>query len=322
VRLRSIQVLRGLAASSVVMLHATGSFPKGAVGVDLFFVISGFIMAHVSRGRTPGDFLFDRFWRIYPLWLFALIPWIWWTHPDLPRLISSVTLWPIIDGWQTPALRVGWTLSFEMLFYFAVAASLRIGVKPLLALFGLMLCGAYVVRWPIFNYLGNPMVFEFLFGVLIARSPRLPELSIPLVVVALVVLAFSPAWVGQVYGVTLQVAAVWRVLYWGIPAALIVYACVSSEAQFASERWALPLLIGDASYSIYLFHPALIEVPLPWWLKFVVAVVGSVAVWWLVERNIIALKPKLRGLNQRNVAGVGAASGEVESDSPARAIGS
>ena len=129
------------------MLHATGQrFVNGAAGVDLFFVISGFIMATIVAAqpdRTPQKFLLDRFWRIYPLWWIAVVPWILWTLPDWQRLTTSITLWPIFGTWQTPALRVGWTLSFEMLFYFAVAASMRVGVKPLLGLFAVMLGGGW-----------------------------------------------------------------------------------------------------------------------------------------------------------------------------------
>src|SRR5205823_2956261 len=104
---------------------------------------------------------------------------IWWTHPDWPSLAASLTLWPVFDKMTVPVLQVGWTLSFEMLFYFALAGSMRIGVKSVLALFGIMLVGAALVRAPIFNFFGNPMIFEFLFGVAIAKLPKDKRLALP-----------------------------------------------------------------------------------------------------------------------------------------------
>ena len=74
-KLRSIQVLRGIAAMAVVGHHAFDGTRIGAAGVDLFFVMSGFIMATCARDRGPLEFLADRAWRIYPLWLIAVTPW-------------------------------------------------------------------------------------------------------------------------------------------------------------------------------------------------------------------------------------------------------
>ena len=81
-KLRSIQILRAFAAFSVVALHSYMSsqsvdaspFRIGAAGVDLFFVISGFIIATIAPSQAPGAFLLSRAWRIYPLWFVALLP--------------------------------------------------------------------------------------------------------------------------------------------------------------------------------------------------------------------------------------------------------
>src|SRR5438128_2745859 len=70
----------------------------GAAGVDLFFVISGFIMAQVSLGRTAGQFLGDRLWRIYPLWWVAVLPWLFLLPRGPTFIASSLTLWPIYAG--------------------------------------------------------------------------------------------------------------------------------------------------------------------------------------------------------------------------------
>ena len=66
-KLRSIQTLRALAACGVVVYHTYdtgGKAAYGGVGVDLFFVISGFIMAKVAQAKTAAKFAQDRLWRI------------------------------------------------------------------------------------------------------------------------------------------------------------------------------------------------------------------------------------------------------------------
>ena len=153
-KLNSIQALRGIAALSVFLCHVmaieeahsergaklTDLWINGAHGVDLFFVISGFIMvwvaADVQRGLAPaGDFLFSRATRIYPLWWLFAIAMVFFfftmkgTFWDAPRisaaelngplhLIKSFLLWPQPEH---PVLGVGWTLVHEMYFYVAFA---------------------------------------------------------------------------------------------------------------------------------------------------------------------------------------------------------
>ena len=292
--LRSIQVLRGVAACFVAVGHASGGVAPGATWVDLFFVISGFIMAGVSRGRTPGQFLFDRFWRIYPLWWIAIIPWLA-SSRDWQIVATSLTLWPLWGALVRPALPVGWTLLFEILFYVSVALSMRFGIKPVLAVFALFLAGGVAYRsQPVFSYFGNPMMLEYLAGVLIYNLPKSSRIAVPLLVVATVLLMLSPSWV---YAPSFAMSAprsAWRVLYWGIPSAMIVYACISLEQLFQSRRWNVPVLLGDASYSIYLFHLFIMGLlPFAWPIKSFIMIGACVAIWAFFERPIMAMKPRL-----------------------------
>ena len=75
-KLRSLQVLRAVAAVAVVSVHAQLG-ERGTAGVDLFFVISGFIIGRVMIGRSAWEFARDRIWRIYPIYWVALLPWLY-----------------------------------------------------------------------------------------------------------------------------------------------------------------------------------------------------------------------------------------------------
>jgi exopolysaccharide production protein ExoZ len=149
--LSSIQVLRGVAAVMVVLFHVLG-FQIGSAGVDIFFVISGFIMFHTNRevfGHAGAAILFlkRRILRVAPLyWLctaFAL-----WPKTELKTLAASVLFVPVRsgDGSIHTVLAPGWTLNFEMFFYIVFAAGLvlprKYGLPAIVAtLSGLILLG-------------------------------------------------------------------------------------------------------------------------------------------------------------------------------------
>lgn len=212
-KLKSIQALRGIAALAVFFCHLfaieeahagrdaklTDLWINGAHGVDLFFVISGFIMvwvaADVGRGfGAAGTFLYSRVTRIYPLWwlfagamaLFLLffkgVPW------DAARLdpkeldgtvhlIKSFLLWPQPEH---PVLGVGWTLVHEMYFYVGFAALILL-LPARWRIFGILAWGAAVLfgalsGWS--NTFGNnlielifyPMTLQFMAGALVGYA--------------------------------------------------------------------------------------------------------------------------------------------------------
>ena len=172
-KLRSIQVVRGDAACAVVVLHAypevklvgghavreVGLAAYGAFGVDLFFVISGFIIANLAQTRSAGDFIRDRLWRIYPLWWIALTPWLILMPQDLATTASGTTLWPITsNGFTMPALTVGWTLSFELLFYLAMTMAIATRAWVPLALYALSLVGGFWTSSAVVQIIGSPII--------------------------------------------------------------------------------------------------------------------------------------------------------------------
>ncbi|WP_433969684.1 acyltransferase family protein [Tunturiibacter gelidiferens] len=203
-------MLRGLAASMVVIHHSTQSWSQnlgkgvsaptwegGAAGVDIFFVISGFVMAISTIGREHKDhpalsFLERRLIRIFPLyWLVSLVYLLkvtivrWYPrfagsgqHVQTPLgyILSSFLLIPYRDsiGNIQPLLNVGWTLSFEMFFYFLFASALafRIRVAYFLTPIMSILVVAGTLRgahWPAILVLTDPILLEFLAGLLLGQ---------------------------------------------------------------------------------------------------------------------------------------------------------
>jgi exopolysaccharide production protein ExoZ len=299
VKLRSVQVLRGIAACAVVVLHASNykyvQSPArvGAAGVDLFFVISCFIMATVASDKTPGRFLADRAWRILPLWFIAVMPWLLApTDPD--TIASSLTLWPIHHHrFVTPVLTVGWTLSYEFLFYFAFALALASRALIPLAAYGVFFLLAFLTNDALLCFLGSPLVLEFLAGVLIARLRRASFGGAAIMLCGFAWIALTQA---DVRGGAPSVVALWRALDWGFGAALIVYGAISCERLFGRRAWDVPVFLGDASYSIYLFH--LLIVPRLAWPFSIAGGIGlGIAAHLLIERRMLGLRAKLPRLD-------------------------
>jgi exopolysaccharide production protein ExoZ len=161
----NIQILRAIAAYLVVFHHIQSHFVDnhsvaavsniGIIGVDIFFVISGFIMILTTSGeaRSPLSFWRDRLVRIVPLYWLATFSLVglsliglaptglhgW----DLQDLLASLLFIPEVraDGAGMPILFVGWTLNYEMFFYllFGLALLLRNQLLSVVALTGLFL---------------------------------------------------------------------------------------------------------------------------------------------------------------------------------------
>jgi len=282
----NIQILRGLVALLVVLCHTVYSTwvsdPRftlggnldnfGPVGVDLFFVISGFIIAHTSfvhGQRGPMDFVRQRLWRVVPLYALLSAPWVVFAALAGPldgdKLLATLTFWPATDRISMTYLSVGWTLCFETLFYAAAALCLLLPGRRIVV--GLIL--AYLSCWagaiwtgaPILIFLGNPISGEFLMGVAIAhfarrRSPLLGAAALMIGVTTLVgQLINGYGWIHSAHLVLDGSQSLQRLILWGIPSAFIVLAAVLM-APWRPVALAKPLVaLGAASYSLYLVHP-------------------------------------------------------------------
>lgn len=321
----SLQALRFVAAAMVVGVHAaqtalevtgsTGVVPYavaglGLTGVDLFFVISGVVIARTAPGLTPGQFAWRRVRRIVPLYFVCCIPAVIVAAPagiDWRELLATFLLWPATDVMTAPLLSVAWTLSFEMIFY---ASATLVLVNRWWAL---VLLAAYILSFalrpvgPIFQFLGNPIIIEFLFGVAIAHAPRLNAgifmacLGFALLLLS-GLLGFAPA--GGPLEFLRGEDHLRRVIVCGVPAALIVYGAM--QIKSAPSVWTY---LGDASYSLYLVHTFMLTPLQVLWTKFpipadaiiVIGLVASVVFAWRIHELIE--KPILGRLGRRPLIG-------------------
>ncbi len=271
----------------VVLFHASANWSlavygsdthtwwNGAAGVDIFFVISGFVMAVSSLGKGAGPgaarrFLERRIVRVYPLyWLITTLLVLKISlgfvrsaeglhHIPPVFALCSYLLIPAHSpaGDIKPILAPGWTLSFEMFFYlcFGVALYFRRSVPITLtivlgtaAILGIFRTDA----WPAVTTLFSPLLLEFLAGLWLGRALQAGRtlsmhVGAPVAVLALVVLLAVPS-----------PPPIFQHIEWAVCGLCLVQGAVICDAMLtAVPRFAL--LLGDASYSLYLTHAPLL----------------------------------------------------------------
>jgi exopolysaccharide production protein ExoZ len=287
--LGSIQILRALAALAVVLFHMQGelghrgfdnplpSLNVGAFGVDLFFVISGFIMVYSSgqffARRTGGwRFFIKRIIRIVPLyWIFttisaaisvALSRYPGHAEYSMRHIAASYLFLPAArpeDGAMLPTCPTGWTLNFEMFFYVCFAFALRwsrtVAVAAVCAALSLLIVAGFffVLPEPI-AFLANPIIAEFCLGMLGAQL-LLSGLQIAPVTAAALLIAGAAG--ALLYAPYVESYSALRPVAWGLSALAIVAASILYKATLNGLVTRALETLGDASYSLYLVHTAL-----------------------------------------------------------------
>ena len=276
--IKNLQCLRAFAAINVVYFHtllASESYGKsvsilsiigtwGQNGVDIFFVLSGFVMIHtqIQNPKKIHEFYFSRLNRIVPIyWLITLfIVLIYFLLPDIFRnltldikkIISSLFFTSHIVTGTFPIISVGWTLEWEMLFYFIFGLSLCLqDIKKRIFLIFLLMVLIYVLT----KYL---LIFEFFLGILIAYIHNKVKLShntgLIIFIIGIILLLLSL----NSYFYTIEID---RFFKWGIPSILIIAGAVYCRQLDNS----LLFYLGNASYSIYLIN----VITIPFFYKFV-----------------------------------------------------
>lgn len=335
-RIVSVQYLRALAALMVVLHHATTQFSEfpgtfhtqaGQAGVDLFFAISGFVMVFVTstREQSAGDFLLSRATRIIPIYWFytfacfgllLVLPRLFNTNEASARHLLLSLLFvphtiPEDPGDYSPLVKLGWTLNYEVFFYIVFALAMLVSFRRRVALAVLALAACIVVPnllrdhgWKLPDaaaFYTHRIVGEFALGMIIAR----------------LYLARRLDWLGAIPGALLVIAGLAamvvnapdmehnRLAAFGLPAALILIGTLAIERRGRVRPHPLLLLIGDASYSIYLVHIFPISVlrllwhrgslPVQGWvfpplfvgLCFGAAILFGVTSYWLLEKPLL-----------------------------------
>lgn len=300
--LQLLQVLRAIASLLVVLLHCTtnmaevlhksflsNSFIFGGSGVDIFFVLSGFIITYTSfRGFANwgklGTFLQRRFVRIFPTyWIIItgiiviqlLLPLSYRSHFDLTpeKLMPAYLLLPghlMING-------VSWTLTYELFFYILFATAFLIPLKNWVYYFSL----AYIVCIIALHFSGHkptgntwlqlitfPQNIEFFMGVLsVALIPRLPQkFAIPFIFGGIFIFIVSAIFFSHQRQITTNDFN--RVIMFGVPSFFIIAGLVKYELLKATNIHNVLLILGEASYSLYLLHLPLIAISFKLLAKF------------------------------------------------------
>lgn len=325
--LYGIQYLRAVAAIAVVVFHAaekTGNhFAIGAAGVDVFFVISGFIMWVISAGKRvhPGRFLADRVARIVPVyWLATSVMVVGALAGLFPNLalstghaLASLFFIPVpspSSGELWPVLVQGWTLNYEMFFYAAFALALflpRNRQLPVLA--GMFAILAVAGTWlksddPLLSFYTRPIILEFVAGMLLGQLWLKGRMPRPAVGVALVVLAIAGFAAIELFRLPFGERSC------GPLAFALVLGVLSLESRSLVRPMAVPAFLGNASYSIYLWHTFAISVvakitlpfafhsPLAMLLASVAGVSTGLAAYLVIERPLLAAQRASRRSSQ------------------------
>lgn len=294
-KIKTLQVLRAVAVLLVVHSHLIDRQPGhawqahffylqnyGSVGVDIFFVISGFIITIVSRHYAQkgqaGLFFLKRAIRVIPVyWLVSLFVIIHYLLNDPAHLPAAPVLWktflffPFFDKtiFTEPIIFIGWTLSFEMLFYLVVAISMRVSSKRYIIITILFFIATITIQYfsrsskSMLVFLGNPIILEFLLGIgggllyLRREKPGPALFGVMLVTGAGWLLATIFTGYHDISQASLTMEgqlSLWRVFIWGIPSALLVTGAAILERKTRLPVSSFWVNMGNASYSIYLIH--------------------------------------------------------------------
>ncbi|UXY12087.1 acyltransferase [Kosakonia sp. ML.JS2a] len=326
----SIQLLRVIACSLVLFSHIdpylvsslNRKFSGGGIGVDIFFIISGFVMAAATSKTDMGihsalSFFIKRIIRIWPMYAIITVVFAYemnylkFEYIDLPYIIDSLLMLPVSihnsmygDIFIDPKLGVGWTLQFEMFFYFVISILIILKIrKPyipaLIFAVPILFNLRPVALSPFFSMVSCPILFEFAFGYWIysvyCKYPSAFQLAAPMLIPtgsALIVIAMTGDW-SQWYHNTPRMIVrfgdvnLHRAIAWGVPSAILFCGVLGCEEWIKKSGVIsrISVMIGDATYSLYLTHILVFQ----WMLRHIPTYPTSSIFIYIVTPFIVAL---------------------------------
>lgn len=333
--LSNVQILRFAAAFAVLLSHAGDLFlPQDSrfwlmpwtAGVDIFFVISGFVMVYLTEGQfgrrgAATAFIVRRVVRIVPpYWLFTTLmvatALLFGEHVRNSNVTPAVLLtsyafipWPRADGGINPLLSQGWTLNYEAFFYlaFALALPFRRGLIALgISFLGMSVAHYWISpEWIAASFWTQPIIIEFVAGIalgrLYLRGVRLtPWGSASLAVAALAMLLATRHFDEAIWAI--------RPIVFGIPAVMICASLALAPEPDRVSAWRRVMMVGgDSSYTLYLSHVFSVHAVLLAWQRLggrtdwvgmaiavIVALLAALSVYRLIERPAVeALQRRL-----------------------------
>jgi exopolysaccharide production protein ExoZ len=285
----SIQLLRAIAALSVVYVHCADGIvcdsfkTTGRFGVDIFFVISGFVIAYVvSRSEGgAGNFLIKRVIRIEPMYLLATIAMVFTAvifpgmiknnEVSVSGFIKSVLFIPGPENGGSPVLDQGWTLNYEMLFYVVMFLCVLFVKNKKYLTTACVLILVFIMAILqfgntdsfILKYYGPSMFLEFIYGIILYHLYTLFEkinsrLPINRWIKMIILISSAILWYGFMIYCDLgnHYLLVSRGIIFGIPAAAVVGSVLFLEKEIDRDNRAVRfgVDVGEASYVMYLIH--------------------------------------------------------------------
>ena len=287
--LNSLQAIRSFAALMVVAFHLSellrysidNSMPVFSIGLgllDVFFVMSGFVLYHITRDREPpGVFLLKRLARLVPFyWILTtaavvvtfITPWFFLGANLTPEYVFTsyaFVPFPNTNGVIKPLLFVGWTLNYEILYIVIYSLTLYLPKPKRVPALTLIIGGVWLIGAlmepanRIVGFYGRPFLLELLLGCYLAILARRP-----------VVERFAkatPMWILFVAGIVgatilspmaFGTRNIWAYLLM-VPASLIVMSGALQDMYRTPLKRNLFSIYADSGYSVYLIHPFVIE---------------------------------------------------------------
>jgi peptidoglycan/LPS O-acetylase OafA/YrhL len=293
-QINTLQILRAFAAISVLITHVFQKsnfkpfgeyFLSGQYGVDIFFVLSGFLIYLTTKEQTNHwKYLKKRVFRIYPLYLFALLFYILYKISfqnfslDFKTFFQNILMLPWDTKWSYKSLIVvvAWSTLFEMFFYslFFILLFLKVQKRLIFILIPLLfLIGFSLIR---FTSIENNIPFVSLF-VSLAGSLHMIFFLAGCVIAELFIKNRIPKLSKNVYAFILFGSFAFMIVTMLMPynhilsfsACILLFTSVLQYQSYFSldinkRSTAFMIYTGDISYSIYIFHLLIISVLIIW----------------------------------------------------------